>query len=273
VFQSFALFPHLNVADNIGFGLAVRRVPQSERRSRVAAAAEVVGCADLLERRPLELSGGERQRVALARAIAREPEVFLLDEPLSSLDAHLRVRMRTELRELQRRLSATMVYVTHDQVEALTLGDRVAVLDAGRIQQVGPPDEIYGAPANRFVAQFIGSPAMNLFPAAVEGRSLRAGPFLVRRQGLGELRGRALQAGVRPEDVRLGGAARTGIPALVRLVEVAGHETFVHLEAAGIRLVARGEASLRPGAGSTVRVSLEAARVHLFDADSGDAIR
>src|SRR5688572_31193592 len=165
VFQSYALFPHLSVAENIGFGLKARRVRPGRAKVKVWAAAELVGCDALLERKPYQLSGGERQRVALARALVREPDVFLLDEPLSNLDAQLRVQMRAELKRLHRRVGATMVYVTHDQVEALTMGDRVAVLQDGVVQQVGSPDEIYEQPANRFVGRFIGSPAMNLFPA------------------------------------------------------------------------------------------------------------
>src|SRR5688572_10895297 len=165
VFQSYALFPHLTVAENIGFGLRARKVSRGTAKAKVEEAASVVGCEGVLERKPFQLSGGERQRVALARALVREPDVFLLDEPLSNLDAQLRVQMRTELKQLHRRVGATMVYVTHDQVEALTMGDRVAVLQDGVVQQVGSPDEIYERPANRFVGRFIGSPAMNLFPA------------------------------------------------------------------------------------------------------------
>ena len=165
VFQTYALFPHLDVAENIGFGLEAREVPRRERRGRIIEAARVVGCSDLLDRRPAELSGGERQRVALARALVRDPDVFLLDEPLSNLDAQLRAQMRTELKELQRRVGATMVYVTHDQVEALTLGDRLAVLRAGSLHQVGTPDEVFERPADRFVAGFVGTPAMNFLPA------------------------------------------------------------------------------------------------------------
>jgi len=185
VFQTYALFPHLSVADNIGFGMAVRHVAKASATARVHEAARVVGCSALLDRRPFELSGGERQRVALARALVRDPDVLLLDEPLSNLDAQLRVEMRAELATLQQTVGRTMVYVTHDQGEALTLGRRVAVIDRGVLQQVAVPDAIYWSPANRFVATFIGSPRMNVLPAAPaasasdDGGSWRAGPFTV----------------------------------------------------------------------------------------------
>jgi ABC-type sugar transport system ATPase subunit len=200
VFQSYALFPHLSVADNIAFGLEVRDTPRSVARERARAAAESVGCAALLGRRPGQLSGGERQRVALARALVREPDVFLLDEPLSNLDLALRTEMRTELRALHDRLGATMVHVTHDQTEALVLADRIAVLRDGRIEQVGTPDEIWRTPASVFVARFVGSPAMNLLPAL--------GSFAPSGSPPPGLSGRAaeLTIGFRPEAVALGGS-------------------------------------------------------------------
>ena len=265
VFQSHALFPHLDTAANIGFGLEAREVPKAERRERVAEAARVVGCADLLERRPAELSGGERQRVALARALVRDPDVFLLDEPLSNLDAQLRAQMRAELKELQRRVGATMVYVTHDQVEALTLGDRIAVVHEGGLQQVGTPDDVFARPATRFVARFVGSPAMNVLPARLEGDVLVAGPF--RWPCPSAVRdGRPVDVGVRPERVRLGSQGR---PAEVRLVEPAGSESFVHLRLDGHDLLARIVDGARPREGETVRVDVAAQDVHLFDRETG----
>jgi ABC-type sugar transport system ATPase subunit len=269
VFQNYALFPHMTVAANIGIGLKVRRVPGREASERIRAAAALVGCETQLDRRPHQLSGGERQRVALARAMVREPDVFLLDEPLSNLDAQLRVQMRAELQRLHQRLGATMLYVTHDQIEALTMGDRVAVLRGGVLQQVAPPDEIYRRPANRFVAGFIGSPAMNLLPVSAHGRLLRVGPFLLRRPPAGQtLNGQRLELGIRPEHLRvsLGGP---GVPAEVQVVEVAGSETFLHLLAGGERLVARVGLELRPRVGERVRVQIPERRVYLFDADSG----
>jgi ABC-type sugar transport system ATPase subunit len=264
VFQSYALFPHLSVGENIGFGLVARRVPKAETAQRVADAAGVVGCAELLMRKPSELSGGERQRVALARALVREPDIFLLDEPLSNLDAQLRVQMRAELKRLHGRLGTTMVYVTHDQLEALTMGDRVAVLRNGTVQQVGAPDDIYRRPANRFVAEFIGSPAMNVFPV-VDGR---AGPF---RLPDSTTASGALDAGVRPEHVRVS-LAGDGAPAEVQVVEAAGNETFLHLGANGDRVVARVGPELRPAVGSTVRMRVDDCDVYLFDRDSGAAV-
>ena len=198
VFQSYALFPHLTVKENIGFGLAARRVPKQTMQRRVQGAAELVGCAHLFERHPYQLSGGERQRVALARALVRRPDVYLLDEPLSNLDAQLRVRMRAELKQLHQRLGATMIYVTHDQVEALTLGDRVAVLNEGVLQQVATPTEIYRRPVNRFVGTFIGSPAMNVLPLENVDGVYHAGPFVLGHANLGSQK---LELGIRPEQV------------------------------------------------------------------------
>ncbi len=271
VFQSYALFPHLTVAENIGFGLRARGVARAEAAGRVESAAKVVGCGELLERRPFELSGGERQRVALARALVREPDVFLLDEPLSNLDAQLRVQMRAELKRLHQRLEATMMYVTHDQVEALTLGDRVAVLNQGELQQLGPPDEIYSRPVNRFVAHFIGSPAMNFFPGQLEDGALKAGPFLFSPVPMSDsVRGRELEVGIRPEHVHV--TRSRGTRAQVQVLEVAGSETFVHLVADGKALIARVASNRRPEAGETVRVSADSEYVYVFDAATGESL-
>jgi sn-glycerol 3-phosphate transport system ATP-binding protein len=274
VFQNYALFPHLTVGENVGFGLRARGVSRNEERARSTVAAELVGCGDLLERKPFELSGGERQRVALARALVREPDVFLLDEPLSNLDAQLRVLMRAELKQLHQRVEATMVYVTHDQIEALTLGDRVAVLDRGVIQQIGTPETVYRRPANRFVACFIGSPAMNIFPARVEDGVIHAGPFEFAESSVnGALKGREAQAGIRPEHVRVT-ASGPGSPAEVELIEIAGSETFLHLDAGGSRFVARvGGEELLPHEGATVWVGADAKHVYLFHAATGESLR
>ncbi|MBA3330862.1 MAG: ATP-binding cassette domain-containing protein [Actinobacteria bacterium] len=265
VFQSYALFPHLTVGENIGFGLRARRVPRAEANSRIAVAAAIAGCSELLARRPFQLSGGERQRVALARAVVREPDVFLLDEPLSNLDAQLRVQTRAELKQLHARLGTTIVYVTHDQVEALTLGDRLAVLHDGVVQQIGSADDIYRRPANRFVATFVGSPAMNVLPVRLEGAVLRAGPFELDRPDIDE---RPLELGVRPEHIEVV-AGEVGGQAEVQVVELAGNDTFLHLLAEGQRLVARVAPDLRPAVGSTVHVRSSPGRAYLFDADSG----
>ena len=261
VFQTYALFPHLDVAENIGFGLEAREVPRRERRARVLDAARVVGCSDLLGRRPAELSGGERQRVALARALVRDPDVFLLDEPLSNLDAQLRAQMRAEVRDLQRSVGATMVYVTHDQVEALTLGDRVAVLEAGKLHQVGTSDEVFEHPVNRFVASFVGTPAMNFLPARLDGVELR-----LAREGAD---GRPVEVGIRPDRVLLGGEGPAGE---VRLVEPVGNEAFVHVGIFRTTVVARVPTGELPDVGETVRVQLRPSDFHVFDAETGDRL-
>jgi ABC-type sugar transport system ATPase subunit len=251
VFQSYALFPHMTVAENVGFGLAVRETPRAEMRARVARATELAGCNHLLDRRPGQLSGGERQRVALARALVREPDAFLLDEPLSNLDAELRARTRSELKALHQRVGGTMLYVTHDQFEALTLGDRVAVLREGQVQQVATPDVLWNEPANAFVARFVGFPGMNLLASGA---------------ALGVVAPEGAQVGVRPEHIRLG---TDGARAEVALVEPAGAETLVHLLVNGERVVARVPSDLRPALGDAVRVAVDPSRVHLFDAATG----
>jgi ABC-type sugar transport system ATPase subunit len=253
VFQSYALFPHMTVEENIAFGLEVRDVPRREARERARVAAALVGCEAHLERRPGTLSGGERQRVALARALIRRPDVFLLDEPLSNLDAELRAQMRAELKRLHGHVNRTMVYVTHDQAEALVLGDRVAVLRDGSLEQVATPDEVWRAPANAFVARFVGTPGMNL----LDGRGA------LRLDGLP---GERLRIGVRPEAVRL---AAGGVPATVSLVEVVGADALVHLQLEAETLVARVSADDRPVAGDVVGVAVDRRDVHLFEAESG----
>ena len=250
VFQSYALFPHLTVAENIGFGLVVRETPKHEVRDQVDAAARLLGVVPLLERRPFELSGGERQRVALARALVRRPDIYLLDEPLSNLDAGLRVEMRTELKRLHREVGATMLHVTHDQVEALTLGDRIAVMDGGRVRQMGRPEEVYSRPRDRFVAAFLGTPAMN-FLAAQPAKAFMPVPA-------------GLTLGIRPEHVRLGSE---GESARIDVVEVAGSDAFVHLDNG---LVARVAVEERPAEGDRVRVSFAREHTHLFDDATGE---
>jgi ABC-type sugar transport system ATPase subunit len=252
VFQSYALFPHLTVRENIAFGLVVREEPRAEVRARVADASQLVGVEALLERRPFELSGGERQRVALARALVRRPDAYLLDEPLSNLDAGTRVEMRTELRRLHREVGATMLHVTHDQVEALTLGDRIAVMDAGRVRQVGTPDELYSRPRDRFVAAFVGTPAMNfLSPEA-------ARPFLPVPQGT--------VLGVRPEHVLL---VADGVRTRVEIVEVAGSDAFIHVDRG---IVSKVPAGGRPAEGAEIGIAIDHAGVHLFDEASGERV-
>jgi multiple sugar transport system ATP-binding protein len=268
VFQSYAIYPHMSVAENIGFPLKMQGLPKREIADRVRRAAEMLELGDYLERKPKALSGGERQRVAMGRAVVREPKVFLMDEPLSNLDAKLRVQTRTQILELQRRLGVTTIYVTHDQAEALMLGDRVAVMNKGRLQQVGKPQELYERPANVFVASFIGSPAMNLFESPVAdgavrlaGRTLRVPPHA----------GPRVVLGVRPEDVRLAG--ENGHAFRVELIEFVGTDAYLHGELDGVgRLVARVDPREAPAEGSTVRVELEHDRMHVFAHDSGDRL-
>jgi ABC-type sugar transport system ATPase subunit len=268
VFQSYALFPHLTVAENIAFGLEVRDVPRAAARQWARSAAESVGCAGLLDRRPGQLSGGERQRVALARALAREPDVFLLDEPLSHLDPGLRAEMRAELRALHDRLGATMVHVTHDQTEALVLGDRIAVLRSGRIEQVGTPDAIWRTPASTFVARFVGSPPMNLLPAV--------GAFAPSGPPPGGTSMVDLTMGFRPEVVTLGDGDGdgdgdgSGDAAVVERVEVVGEDAYVYATLAGGQpIVARVPSGRRPARGETVRAGVRWTDVHLFHTASG----
>ena len=272
VFQTYALYPHLSVRGNIAFGLQVRRVPTVEVARRVQATAERLGLSALLERHPAQLSGGERQRVALGRALVREPRVFLLDEPLSNLDPPLRAELRAQLLALHRDLKATMVYVTHDQVDAMTLGQRIAILDGGRLRQVGTPADLYGRPADVFVARFLGSPGMNVLAGRGHGAGNAGGTGGVVDVGvwsvpvtLDRYEGE-IHLGVRPEHVGLVDPDQGLGPAEVRVVEPLGAETLVHLDAGGQPLVARvpGLRDFRPG--DRVGVKVDRQHVHLFDA-------
>ena len=267
VFQSHALYPHLSVRGNIAFGLEVRGVPAAEITRRVEQAAGRLGLTAALERRPGALSGGERQRVALARAIVREPRVFLYDEPLGNLDPTLRGELRAQLLELHRALGVTVVYVTHDQVEAMTMGQRIAVLAAGRLRQVGPPAEVYGQPADMFVARFVGDPGMNVLKGrgggggggVFDGGAWSVPVPLEHYEG-------ELHLGVRPEHVRLSAPDQGMATAEVRVVEPLGADTLIHLDAGGHRVVARvgGFSDFRPG--DRVGVTLDRRHLHLFDA-------
>jgi multiple sugar transport system ATP-binding protein len=275
VFQSYALYPHKTVAANMGFALKLRGVDKATVRKRIEEAAEILGLTPYLDRYPRALSGGQRQRVAMGRAIVRDPQVFLFDEPLSNLDAKLRVQMRTEIKELHQRLSTTTVYVTHDQIEAMTMADKIVVLNAGNVEQVGGPLDLYDRPRNTFVAGFIGSPAMNMIAAQVgaidRGRThLRIGADAVEvpaPAGLAE--GQAVTLGLRPEHLRL---ADEGLPAEVRVVEPTGSETHVVLRFHEQEIVAafRDRVTLHPG--ETVRLRPDETHIHLFDADSGERL-
>ena len=274
VFQNYALYPHFSVYENIAFPLRARRVNAPEVDRRVREAAGRLELSSLLDRRPAQLSGGQQQRVALARAIVRNPVVYLMDEPLSNLDAQLRAQTRAELKRLQRELGTTTIYVTHDQAEAMTLGDRVALLRAGTLEQVGPPLELYRRPANRFVATFLGSPAINLWPATLGGDgTIRAAGIDIpldrvsREAVLGTGR---LEVGVRPEDVSVAKRAAPGAAeACVLVVEPMGNETIVTLEREGARIVARAPADLTVEPGATLWFAPAADRALFFDAETG----
>ena len=272
VFQNYALYPHMTVADNIGYALKVAGVGKAQRRAQVAEIAASVGLETYLDRRPANLSGGQRQRVAMARAMIRRPKVFLFDEPLSNLDALLRVQMRAEIRRLHRRLGTTSVFVTHDQAEAMTLADRLVVMRAGHVEQVGTPAEVYGRPASRFVAGFIGSPPMNL----VEGSIDRDGAFVPTAKtpaalplGRPDLAGRKVLFGLRPESLRLGPVDRGQAVAQVEFVEELGASRVVHLEWAGHQLFVLLSESAPVAAGMTTGLAIAPQDVHLFDAESG----
>ncbi|MBP2551011.1 sn-glycerol 3-phosphate transport system ATP-binding protein [Neorhizobium galegae] len=275
VFQNYALYPHMTVAGNIGYALKVSGVPKAERERRIAETAKIVGLQDYLERRPAALSGGQRQRVAMARAIIREPKVFLFDEPLSNLDAKLRVTMRAEIRKLHQRLSATSVFVTHDQVEAMTLADRLVVMNRGHVEQVGRPLDIYHRPASTFVASFIGAPAMNLFKTRTEvetatvrldGAAIPIDPLVAHA-----LQGRDVIVGIRPEQCRLTREGH-GIPARIDFVEELGVGRVIHCEIAGEAFAAAVAEDAEVAAGDTVWLSLPPEQLHYFDAESGRRI-
>ena len=291
VFQNYALYPHMTVERNLAFGLRQRKTPRDELTRRVTEVSEMLGLADLLKRRPGQLSGGQRQRVAMGRALVREPEAFLLDEPLSNLDAKLRVQMRAELKRLHQRLGVTTVYVTHDQVEAMTLGDRIAVLSEGRLQQLGPPQEVYDRPANVFVAGFIGSPPMNLLRARATGGRVTAGELTL---DVGGARDGDLVIGLRPESLRPAADGLPGMEFRVEVVEPLGDQVVVHgtvagqlaigirdeeeipvvaAEASRAPVTATFAPSVRPTVGERLRLGVPSEAVYVFDAATGVAQR
>jgi ABC-type sugar transport system ATPase subunit len=270
VFQSYALYPHLSAQDNIGYPLKVRNLSRQEQQARVKRVAELLGIGHLLPRRPGQLSGGEQQRVALARAIVREPRVFLMDEPLSNLDAKLRVHTRTELKTLQRDLGTTMVFVTHDQAEAMSLANRIAVLNAGELQQIGTPDEVYHHPANVFVAEFIGSPPMNLLEASRDGESLVvAGGWLIPAPAAARAGNGTIRVGLRPEGIAID---HDGQAAEVVAVEPFGSEVIIDVRVGDQHLKIRAAPDVRPEPGSTVGLRADPGAVRLFDASTGVAV-
>jgi multiple sugar transport system ATP-binding protein len=280
VFQDYALYPHMSVYDNLAFGLQMQSVPRREIDARVREAAEILGIAVLLERKPKQLSGGQRQRVAMGRAIVRHPKVFLFDEPLSNLDAQLRVQMRTEIKKLHRRVATTIVYVTHDQVEAMTLADRIVVMRSGVIEQVGTPEEVYNRPASMFVGGFIGSPMMNFVPCRAELSD--AGPGIALAGGIrlpidaatlaGLRPGEPLIAGIRAEHFSLAASGNGGFAAPADVVEPLGSDTLVFTRIGDADIVARLPPTARIDAGDRLELCVDTARIHFFDPASGKAL-
>jgi multiple sugar transport system ATP-binding protein len=286
VFQSYALYPHMSVYDNMAFGLKLHHLKKDEIKRRVEEAAQTLGIEELLKRKPRQLSGGQRQRVAVGRAIVREPKAFLFDEPLSNLDAKLRVETRASLSKLHERLGTTFIYVTHDQVEAMTMADRIAVLRLGVIQQVGGPQELYAHPDNMFVAGFIGSPSMNFFDVTVKGEpdalQLDAGPFQLpmpreRVNFLQKYRGKKTVLGVRPESIHDEEFPRSGVvpvpvEAEVDVLELMGNEVFLHLISDGINFLARVDPRTNVKPGQKIKVLFDLSEMHAFDPETEKTI-
>ncbi|WP_316359302.1 sn-glycerol-3-phosphate ABC transporter ATP-binding protein UgpC [Devosia sp.] len=273
VFQSYALYPHMKVADNMSFSLRLAGTAKAEIKRRVGEAADILGLEDLLDRLPRELSGGQRQRVAMGRAIVRNPRAFLFDEPLSNLDAKLRVKMRGEIKRLHQRLGKTMIYVTHDQTEAMTMADKIVVLNGGRIEQAGAPLELYNNPANLFVASFIGSPEMNLFDARYQGGTdvqVKGGQTLPLGAALDIPAGTEIVYGVRPQHITLG---EVGVPARVLVVEPTGdaQEVLARIGEEDISVVVRDHAPLRPD--ETIHLVIDPAKLFVFDKATGLRLR
>ena len=278
VFQSYALYPHMTVEENVAYPLQVRKVPRAEIPGRVRKVTDLLGIGELLQRKPKELSGGQRQRVALARAIVRQPRVYLMDEPLSNLDAKLRLHMRGELKRLQYELGTTTLYVTHDQAEAMTLAHRVAVMQGGRVQQLDTPLNIYQRPANKFVAGFLGSPSMNFLEGQIDAGELRFVNHEIslplETHLLSQLQERQrVTLGVRPEAVRVSPQQfEGGIPASVYVTEALGNETFVFLNLGGEKIIARSDPALQIDIGTNVWFSFDKQALHFFDAVTGERL-
>ena len=271
VFQNYALYPHMSVFENMAYGLKIKKLPKNEIRRRVDKAADILELSTLLARKPRELSGGQRQRVAMGRAIVREPQVFLFDEPLSNLDAKLRVQMRIEIKKVHQKVRTTTVYVTHDQVEAMTLAQRMIVMNAGRMEQFGTPDEVYARPATTFVAGFIGAPPMNLVSGRVrEGRLELPSLMLDLPDGASPGHADTVLMGVRPEHLRL---SEDGWPITVELVEVLGAERLLHSQLGGQALIVRtDDSTLHPQPGDVLKVRPHPGKVHWFDPAGGKRI-
>ncbi len=279
VFQDYALYPHKTVFENMGFSLKVRGIPTTEIGPRVQEAAEMLGIAHLLERKPGQLSGGQRQRVAMGRAIVRRPQVFLFDEPLSNLDAKLRGQVRAEIKKLHQAIGTTIIYVTHDQVEAMTLADRIVILRGGDIEQVGTPDEVYNNPNSVFVGGFVGAPAMNFIKAGLERDILifETGDRLMlpqaQAQEVAAYNGREVIVGIRPEHFSVGPAAADALNGRVQVVEPLGSDTLVHLSVGSGVLVVRMAPDAHPAVGETLSIGVQPGRLHLFDPTTERSLR
>ena len=279
VFQNYALYPHMSVAENIAFGLKMRKVDSKVIRERVETVAHSLSLENLLDRKPKQLSGGQQQRVALGRAIARQPQVFLLDEPLSNLDAQLRNDTRAELKELHHNIGITTVYVTHDQVEAMTLADKIVVLSGGHIQQIGEPQDIYAHPANRMVASFLGNPPMNIIPAKyaaagfdVDGQLLTISENIKNKLRLSQ--GQKIDLGIRPEDIQINEESQAELQVEVKLVEPLGRETLIRVAVLGTAIILNVQISgnIRFHVGDKLNLQLDLQKLFLFDSVSGDRL-
>jgi multiple sugar transport system ATP-binding protein len=277
VFQDYALYPHKTVYDNMAFSLKVRGIAPDEIKTRIAQAADMLGIGQLLDRKPSQLSGGQRQRVAMGRAIVRRPQVFLFDEPLSNLDAKLRGQVRTEIKRLHQAIGTTIIYVTHDQVEAMTLADRIVILKGGEIEQVGTPDEVYNTPASVFVGGFIGSPAMNFARGTIRGGEVAfdgGATIPLHQHGIGKaagLEGREVIVGIRPEHFVPAGDGHA-LSGRVQVVEPLGSDTLIHFALGSSNLTARVAPEMRPSPGETLSIGVDPSRVHLFDAATERAL-
>jgi sn-glycerol 3-phosphate transport system ATP-binding protein len=268
VFQNYALYPHMSVYDNMAYGLRMRRMSRAEIESRVGRAAEILQLEGLLQRKPRQLSGGQRQRVAMGRAIVRDPKVFLFDEPLSNLDAQLRVQMRVEIKRLQQELATTSLYVTHDQVEAMTLADRLIVMNAGNVDQIGRPLDLYERPETSFVAGFIGSPAMNLIPGRIDAGGVTVADAVLPVVASNDAAERRVLVGMRPEHLDL--TCDGPLALRIELLERLGADTILHGRLSdGVRMTARTPAYFAPALGDTARFAIRPERIHLFDAETG----